>query len=108
MKKSRCLEGVPHRALVKELKLDKSTVSRRVNAAIELGYIVNAEERRGRPARLKTYDPLPDEEEILPLPEAISSVHGSDDSGLIEKEPAEPAIRDLAEDEANPDLPVNA
>jgi hypothetical protein len=48
------------------LKLDKSAASRRVKAAVEAGYLVNREDRRGRPARLVLGEPLPDDIDILP------------------------------------------
>lgn len=48
------------------LKLDKSTTSRRAKVASDAGYLVNLEEKRGRPARLVLGDPLPDDVPILP------------------------------------------
>jgi hypothetical protein len=64
--------GVSLPAIATRLGLDKSVVSRRWRVAREGGYLVNLEERRGRPARLVTGEPLPDEAPILPLPEAIA------------------------------------
>src|SRR5262249_7306338 len=55
------------------LGLDKGTVSRRINHAIELGYLVNEEERNGRPAKLALGDPLPAEVEILPRPQVLTA-----------------------------------
>ena len=52
--------------LAAALRLDKSTVSTRVGAAIVAGYLRNNEERRGRPSRLVLGDPLPADEEVLP------------------------------------------
>ena len=73
-------EGVPLAALAATLDLDKSTVSRRTRAAREDGYLVNLEDRRGRPARYQVGDPLPDELEILPAPEeleaTVAPLHG--------------------------------
>jgi hypothetical protein len=63
--------GVPLPAVATRLGLDKSVVSRRWRVAREGGYLVNLEERRGRPARLVTGEPLPDETPILPTPEAV-------------------------------------
>jgi hypothetical protein len=62
---------VTQRQLVSELKLDKGSVSRRVRAALGGGYLVNREERRGRPHRLVPGDPLPDDIEILPEAEEL-------------------------------------
>jgi hypothetical protein len=53
-------------ALAKELKLDKGPTSHRVRKAIDRGFLVNHEEKRGKPARIALGDPLPDEIQILP------------------------------------------
>jgi hypothetical protein len=53
------------------LNIDKSAAWRRVRAAIQRGYLENREEHKGRPARLVIGDPLPDDVEILPSPEAL-------------------------------------
>lgn len=53
--------------LAKHLKIDKSSAWRRVGQAVDLGYLVNLEERPARTARLVLGDPLPDtDSEILP------------------------------------------
>ena len=57
--------------LVQRLGLDKSAVSRRVNAAVDLGYLINEETRPGRPARLELGEPLPEDGVILPPPESL-------------------------------------
>lgn len=62
-------EGASEIALNKlstTLRLDKSVISRRVAMAVQLGYLKNLEDKRGRPARLVLGDPLPDEREVLP------------------------------------------
>jgi hypothetical protein len=71
--KGRHENGVPQRAIVQRLKVDKSAISRRVRVALEAGYLVNMEERRGRLHRLEVGEPLPDEVEILPAPDALDS-----------------------------------
>jgi hypothetical protein len=58
-------------ALARKLKLDKNSAHHRVRKAIERGYLVNREEKRGMPARIALADPLPDEIEILPTIEAL-------------------------------------
>jgi hypothetical protein len=55
----------------RELVLDKSAASRRVAVATRRGYLVNLEDRRGKPARLKIGDPLPEDVPILPAVEAL-------------------------------------
>ena len=62
---------VPLTALAKKMGLDKSAVHHRVRKAIERGFLVNREEKRGMPARIATADPLPDEIEILPAPDVL-------------------------------------
>jgi hypothetical protein len=58
--------GVSLPTLANRLGLDKSVVSRRWRVARDGGYLVNLEERRGRPARLVLGEPLPEEVAILP------------------------------------------
>jgi hypothetical protein len=58
--------GVSTRAVAQTLRLDRSAATRRLHAARERGYVVNLEERRGRPARYEIGDPLPDELVLLP------------------------------------------
>jgi hypothetical protein len=57
--------------LAARLGIDKASASRRVRSAIDGGYLVNLEDRRGRPYRLTLGDPLPDEVTILPLAEEV-------------------------------------
>lgn len=63
--------GVMLGRVAEHLHLDKSSASRRVNAAIKGGYLVNSEERKGRPACLELGEPLPEEREVLPSPVAL-------------------------------------
>jgi hypothetical protein len=48
------------------LTLDKSAAWRRVRRAVDDGYLVNLEDRKGRPARLTLGSPLPDDRAVLP------------------------------------------
>jgi hypothetical protein len=61
-------DGVPQSAVKAHLRLDKGTVSRRIKHAIDLGYLVDEQERKGHPALLKLGDPLPDEVDVFPRP----------------------------------------
>jgi hypothetical protein len=54
------------------LDLDKATAWRRVQAALARGHLQNEETHRGRPARLLLGDPLPDDQPVLPAPEALA------------------------------------
>ena len=57
--------------LAARLGLDKSATSRRVRVACDLGYLVNLEDRRGRPAKLTVGEPMPDEKPVIPHPDAL-------------------------------------
>ena len=59
--------------IVKELKLDKSSVSRRVGVAISKGYLVNRETGNGKRARIAVGEPMPDDAEILPPPDKLAA-----------------------------------
>jgi hypothetical protein len=63
------VDGITVTALAGDLDLDRSAVQRRLTAAREKGYVVNLEDRRGRPARYVPGDRLPDE--VLLLPTAL-------------------------------------
>jgi hypothetical protein len=60
--------------LKRELKLDKSTISRRVKVALKLDYLQNDEKYRGRPYKLIPGDPLPARTDILPTAEVLHAV----------------------------------
>jgi hypothetical protein len=60
--------------LKKELKLDKSSTSRRVRSTIEQNHLKNLEERKRKPYRLVIGDPLPEEQELLPSPEKLIKI----------------------------------
>jgi hypothetical protein len=59
-------ETVSVTQIAKALDLDKGPTSRRVKAARERGYLVNHEEKDGRPSKIAIGAPLPDDEPILP------------------------------------------
>jgi hypothetical protein len=58
--------------LARHLKLDKSTVSRRVQVCLDLGYLENLELTKGRKYLLTRGEPLPEEQEILPMPDQLT------------------------------------
>jgi len=66
-------DGVSIRSIAEALGLDKGSASRRVNAASDRGYLENLEDQKGRPARIVVADPLPDDLEILPPPQALEA-----------------------------------
>jgi hypothetical protein len=59
---------VSARAAAVALGIDKSNAGRRLRVAADGGYLKNLEDKRGKPARWVTADPLPDEVELLPSP----------------------------------------
>jgi hypothetical protein len=68
-------EGPNILAVAKELRIDASAAWRRVREAIRLGYLINLEDRKSRPARLALGEPLPEEEfGLLPQAEELQSV----------------------------------
>lgn len=64
--------GVSLGILAKTLKLDRSTVQRRVAVAVSDGYLVNQETAKGKPARLIVGDPMSDQVALLPEPSALA------------------------------------
>lgn len=58
--------------VAERLKLDKGAASRRVRVAIQEGYLVNQEDKRGKPARLELSNPLPEDTHVLPAPRALA------------------------------------
>ncbi len=63
--------GVSYPQLAERLKLSRSGAWRRARAALKAGYLANAEERRGYPAKLVIGDPLPQVRPVLPAPEDL-------------------------------------
>jgi hypothetical protein len=68
-------------AVAGRLKLDKSSASRRIRQALERGFLVNLEERKGRPHRLRVGDPLPDDTPVLPRPTELERCSVAVNSG---------------------------
>ena len=100
-------EGISVRELAHKLGLDKSAGSRRWQAARDKGYLTNLEERKGRLARIVRAEPLPDDIEILPPPEALEDDRctvASVSEGI--PTPLPPRAGDAGQD--RPDLPKQA
>jgi DNA-binding transcriptional ArsR family regulator len=64
-------EPVTVAELARELKLDRSAVSRRVRNAKDRGYLRDLEENQRKASRLVLGDDLPDDVQILPKPEDV-------------------------------------
>jgi hypothetical protein len=63
--------GVSLSSLAKALNIDKSAASRRANDAQSKGYLVNEETQPGKSARWVVGEPLPNDIEVLPSPQAL-------------------------------------
>jgi hypothetical protein len=59
-------EHLTKQQVANQLKIAKDTAWYRLNRAIALGYVVNDELGKGRPAKLRPGDPLPEERPALP------------------------------------------
>lgn len=61
-----CREGVTVHDLEEALGIERSAAQRRLTTARERGYLVNVEEKKGRPAKYVEGDPLPEKRILLP------------------------------------------
>lgn len=66
-------EGVTAKVVAKELRIDKSSASRRIRQALDEGYLINQEERKRRPMKLVIGEPMPGDMEALPHPDELAS-----------------------------------
>ena len=66
--------GISVRRLAEILNLDISSTSRRVDACLERGYLLNLETRRGLAYKLVLGDPLPGGDPLLPEPESLEGL----------------------------------
>lgn len=57
---------VTNQAIAQRLGLDEAASTRRCREAVMLGYIINREERKGRPADYSIATPMPHDEAVLP------------------------------------------
>jgi hypothetical protein len=90
------------------LELDRSTISYRVNKALDCGFLVNSETGKGRPSKLSVGDPIPDGQEILP---EISKLQnrwsvGAGSGGDTRKNPGEQTGPDISSSSIYPPLNV--
>ncbi len=87
--------------LAENLKLDKATVSRRVRAARDRGYLKDLETKRGRPSKLVLGDPMPEDQPILPSVEDLALQCCSDDGGVKASPSHELCASEVALDDAD-------
>jgi hypothetical protein len=84
-------EPVTVAELARELKLDRSAVSRRVRNAKDRGYLRDLEENQRKPSRLVLGDDLPDDLQILPsLEDVRAGMQKRASSNARPDEPQEP------------------
>lgn len=90
--------------VAKHLGIHKATATRRINKAIGLGWLINEEERRGKPYRLALGDPMP-EDVGLPAPDLLRAsgctVAGNTGEGISPPPPSR-AQNGTAPDDAWP------
>jgi hypothetical protein len=70
-------DGVQALELARELNLDKSAAYRRLTVAARGGWVVNQEDRRGKPGRWVPGEPLPTAEEVLPSVARLQEAMGA-------------------------------
>jgi hypothetical protein len=58
--------AITQKILAVELGIDKSTASRRIRQAIATGYLIDCQDRRGRPMDLQIGEPMPSDRSVLP------------------------------------------
>lgn len=66
--------GSPHATVAQvaeQLNLDRSAALRRINTAVEKGYLANIENKKGSAKKIVIGDPLPNQIELLPSPEKL-------------------------------------
>ena len=63
--------GVKVAEIAEELKIERSAAQRRVQTARDRGYLVNMEDKRGRPGRYVLGELMPGEIAVLPPPEQV-------------------------------------
>jgi hypothetical protein len=81
-------EPVSVSAVARALQIDRSSASRRVNVALERGFLKNLETVQGRPFKLVIGDPLPADEPILPDVETL--LHRCTGAGGVKPPPSPP------------------
>jgi hypothetical protein len=68
-------EGVKVGAVAKMLKIERSAATRRLQSARDRGYLVNLEDKQGKPARYVPGEPLPSQAVVLPVPDDLCTAH---------------------------------
>lgn len=85
-------EEVSAAQLGERLKLAKATISYRVRKALDGGWLVNNEQRKGLPAKLVRGVPLPEQTTALPTPERVWEVFEASNGSNATRTPVSPAM----------------
>lgn len=77
-------DGVTVKTVSDALKLDRSAAHRRIQTARGNGFLLNLEEKRGKPGRYAVGDPLPEKIDLLPLslPAGVQHTPSKDDTSM--------------------------
>jgi hypothetical protein len=75
-------EEISATALAQRLSLSKAAVSYRVNRALDGGWLINHEARKGYPAKLALGAPLPEVKHVLPTPDDVKASWRDEGNGL--------------------------
>jgi hypothetical protein len=70
-------------AVAQVLELERSSAGRRIASAIKRGYLVNSEKQRGKASKIELGEPLPDDVDLLPIPEKLGVCTCASDSGEV-------------------------
>jgi Mn-dependent DtxR family transcriptional regulator len=74
-------EAVTAKAVADRLKIDKSNATRRLRKAADDGYLINLEDKVGKPARWIVGDPLPTSADLLPDAAQLATPDTTDKQG---------------------------
>ena len=97
---------IPQTYLARVLELDKSSISRRVAAALDGGFLKNLEDRKGRPARLVLGEKLPADRAVFPSASrlAVDPLHGC---AVVQGDcKARPLPKSVSANSSVPTLPI--
>jgi hypothetical protein len=98
-------QGIMNKHLVEALGIDKGAVSKRVNAAIDAGYLVNRQGSRGRPSCLELGEPLPQDRQILPSADSLDlDLCGC----MVDRDSGEVAVSSATAEQSPCEVPPNA
>lgn len=84
-------EEITEAELTRRLGLSKAAVSYRVQRAVKGGWLINAEQRKGYPARLSRGAAMPEQASALPAPDLVRAVFECSHTTPDERQPPPPS-----------------